>query len=145
MKELYIFCEGQTEQGFCTRVLQPYLFPQHDGLVHPIRIAQKRKSGKIYRGGVNKYQIIRDDMLRAFSAQQRPQVVSIGEFTCQRSRGHVENFRCSRRAAGNRPSSSCPENSLNSLVGRIRIRRLRTLAERGRPRRSSGRAGSHLR
>lgn len=39
MKELYIFCEGPTEQGFCTRVLQPYFFPQHDGIVHPIRIA----------------------------------------------------------------------------------------------------------
>ena len=75
MKELYIFCEGQTEQGFCTRVLQPYLFPQHDGLVHPIRIAQKRKGGKIHRGGVNKYRIIRDDILRAFSAQQRPQIL----------------------------------------------------------------------
>ena len=43
MKELYIFCEGQTEQGFCSRVLQPYFFPNHDGLIHTIRIAHSRR------------------------------------------------------------------------------------------------------
>lgn len=75
MKELYIFCEGQTEQGFCSRVLQPYFFPRHDGLIHTIRIAHSRRKGRISRGGVNKYQIIKDDMLRSFSEHQRPQVM----------------------------------------------------------------------
>lgn len=75
MKELYIFCEGQTEQGFCKRVLQPYFFPDHDGLIHPVLIAHSRRKGRISRGGVNKYQIIKDDMLRSFSEHQRPQVL----------------------------------------------------------------------
>lgn len=39
MKELYVFCEGSTEQGFCQQVLQSSLFPNHDGLVHPVKIA----------------------------------------------------------------------------------------------------------
>jgi len=56
MKELYVFCEGQTEQGFCKRLLQPYFFPDHAGKVHPIRIAHSRKKGRISRGCVNKYQ-----------------------------------------------------------------------------------------
>lgn len=71
MKQLYVFCEGQTEQAFCTRVLQPHFFPNHDGVVHPIRIAHKRRKGVVHRGGVNKYQIIRDDMVRTFRAHQR--------------------------------------------------------------------------
>ena len=75
MKELYIFCEGPTEQGFCNRVLQPFFFPDHDGLIHTVRIAHSRRKGRVSRGGVNKYQIIKDDMLRAFSKHQRPQVL----------------------------------------------------------------------
>lgn len=75
MKELYVFCEGQTEQAFCARVLQPHFFPNHDGLVHPIRIAYKRKKGVVYRGGINKYQILKDDMVRTFRTNLRPQVL----------------------------------------------------------------------
>ncbi|HQZ69544.1 MAG TPA: DUF4276 family protein [Planctomycetaceae bacterium] len=75
MKELYVFCEGQTEQGFCNRVLQPHFFPQHDGMVHPIRIAHSRSKGRVSRGGVNKYQIIKDDILRSLSEHQRPHVL----------------------------------------------------------------------
>ena len=75
MKELYVFCEGQTEQAFCSRVLQPHFFPKHDGLVHPIRIAHKRKKGVIHRGGVNKYEIIKDDMVRTFRANRRPNLL----------------------------------------------------------------------
>lgn len=75
MKELYVFCEGQTEQAFCARVLQPHFFPNHDGLVHPIRIAHKRKKGVVHRGGVNKYQIIKDDMIRTFRANRRSSVL----------------------------------------------------------------------
>lgn len=41
MKQLYIFCEGQTEQGFCIQVLQPHLFPQGDGLIHTLAVGEK--------------------------------------------------------------------------------------------------------
>ena len=33
MKQLNVFCEGQTEQGFCAQVLQPHLFPSGDGIL----------------------------------------------------------------------------------------------------------------
>lgn len=75
MKELYVFCEGPTEQGFCSRVLQPYFFPDGYGVIHPVRIAHKRKKGFVHRGGVNKYQIIKDDMIDSFRQNQRPQVL----------------------------------------------------------------------
>ena len=41
MKQLNVFCEGQTEQGFCTQVLQPSLFPQGDGVVHTLAVGEK--------------------------------------------------------------------------------------------------------
>ena len=62
MKELYVFCEGQTEQGFCKQVLQPRLFPEHDGLVHTILIAHSRRHGVIHRGGIGKYATLRRDI-----------------------------------------------------------------------------------
>ena len=63
MKELYVFCEGQTEQGFCKQVLGPHLFPENDGLVHTIRIAHSRHHGVIHRGGIGKYATLRWDIL----------------------------------------------------------------------------------
>jgi hypothetical protein len=63
LKELYVFCEGQTEQGFCKQVLGPHLFPEHDGLVHTILIAHSRHHGMIRRGGVGKYATLRQDIL----------------------------------------------------------------------------------
>jgi Domain of unknown function (DUF4276) len=41
LKQLNVFCEGQTEQGFCTQVLQPHLFPQGDGLIHTLAVGAK--------------------------------------------------------------------------------------------------------
>lgn len=70
MKELYVFCEGPTEQGFCTRVLQPYLFPDHDGFVRAPLITHSRKKGKEHKGGVaTHYQPLRDGILRLLSGQ----------------------------------------------------------------------------
>lgn len=75
MKELYVFCEGPTEQGFCQRVLQPELFPQHDGLVHPVKIAHSRRRGVIHRGGVSTYARLRNDVVRQFRQHQREGVL----------------------------------------------------------------------
>jgi len=41
VKQLNVFCEGATEQGFCSQVLQPHLFPQGDGVVHTLAVGQK--------------------------------------------------------------------------------------------------------
>lgn len=41
MKQLNIFCEGQTEQGFCAQVLQPHLFTQGDGIIHTLAVGEK--------------------------------------------------------------------------------------------------------
>jgi hypothetical protein len=41
VKQLNVFCEGQTEQGFCAQVLQPHLFPSGDGIVHTLAVGEK--------------------------------------------------------------------------------------------------------
>jgi hypothetical protein len=41
VKQLNVFCEGQTEQVFCARVLQPHLFRDGTGLVHTLAVGEK--------------------------------------------------------------------------------------------------------
>jgi hypothetical protein len=41
MKQLNIFCEGSTEQGFCVQTLQPHLFPHGDGIIHTLAVGEK--------------------------------------------------------------------------------------------------------
>ena len=74
MAELYVFCEGPTEQNFCKQVLQFAFFPNHDGEVRPIRIAHSRRHGIVYRGGVNNYAVIKNDIHNALNQHQRPGV-----------------------------------------------------------------------
>ena len=40
-RQLVVFCEGPTEQGFCRQLLQPFLFPSGDGLVHTLPVGEK--------------------------------------------------------------------------------------------------------
>ncbi len=63
MKEVYIFCEGATEQRFSTQVLQSHLFPRHDGLIYPLEIEHSRHHGRVTRGGVpGQYATMRRDI-----------------------------------------------------------------------------------
>jgi hypothetical protein len=51
VKELYVFCEGPTEQGFCDQVLGPHLL-QFDFCIHTIKIAHSRHHGIIRAKGM---------------------------------------------------------------------------------------------
>ena len=59
MKQLNIFCEGPTEQGFCTQVLQPHLFPQGDGLIHTLAVGEKDHHHLYGIGRRTKYERVR--------------------------------------------------------------------------------------
>ena len=74
MAELYVFCEGATEQNFCKQVLQPAVFPGHNGHVRPLQIAHSRRHGVVHRGGVNKYTVVKKDILNTLNQHQRPGV-----------------------------------------------------------------------
>lgn len=62
MSELYVFCEGATEQGFCAKVLQPHLFLQGGSQVRTIRTATSKHHGIVSRGGIVKYSALRRDI-----------------------------------------------------------------------------------
>jgi len=74
MKELYAFCEGPTEQGFCKQLLQPHLFPQHEGKIHPIKIAHSKSHGKETRGGVGSYQAMSRDIMNTLKRRSERNV-----------------------------------------------------------------------
>ncbi len=74
MRELYVFCEGPTEQGFCKQVLSPNLFPQYDGCIHTVRIAHSKHHGAVRRGGVGKYASLKRDIQNTLKSRSEKNV-----------------------------------------------------------------------
>lgn len=61
MKNLYVYCEGQTEESFINQVLYPYFF--HVGIVvRPIICQTKRTPTQKYKGGVSDYIKIKKEL-----------------------------------------------------------------------------------
>ncbi|HCR74291.1 MAG TPA: hypothetical protein DIW26_08000 [Ruminococcus sp.] len=61
MKNVFIYCEGQTEESFVNAVLYPY-FSNIDIYVTPIIHKTKRTPTKSYKGGVIDYKPIKDEL-----------------------------------------------------------------------------------
>ena len=59
MRQLYIFCEGQTEQIFCAQVLQPHLFLHGDGFIHTLAVGEKNNRHIYGIGRRSKYEKVR--------------------------------------------------------------------------------------
>lgn len=63
MKNVYIYCEGQTEESFVNTVLYPY-FSKMDIYVTPIIHKTKRTPTGSYKGGVMDYAPIKKELLK---------------------------------------------------------------------------------
>ena len=61
MKNVYIYCEGPTEETFINEVLYPY-FLNVGIIVRPIICTTKRTSLKKYKGGVSDYNKIKSEL-----------------------------------------------------------------------------------
>ncbi|MBR3318822.1 MAG: DUF4276 family protein [Atopobiaceae bacterium] len=61
IRNVYIYCEGQTEEAFVNEILAPYL-RQLKIYAWPIIAATKRSSRKKYRGGIMRYDRIRHEL-----------------------------------------------------------------------------------
>ena len=61
MKNVYIYCEGQTEESFIREILYPY-FLNTGTVVHPIICATKRTVNQKYKGGVSSYAKIKKEL-----------------------------------------------------------------------------------
>ena len=60
---LYIYCEGQTEESFINKVLSPYLL-RAKVYARPIVCETKRTVSKKFKGGVSDYNKIKFELLR---------------------------------------------------------------------------------
>lgn len=61
MKNIYVYCEGQTEESFIREVLYPY-FLELGIVLFPIVCATKRTQTKKFRGGVSDYTKIKKEL-----------------------------------------------------------------------------------
>ena len=62
MKNLYIYCEGFTEESFVNSILYPYLM-NAEIYVSPIVCVTKRTGTSKFKGGISSYKKIRDELL----------------------------------------------------------------------------------
>lgn len=74
MKQLIVFCEGQTEQGFCDQVLRPHLFPAGDGIVHTLAVGEKDHHHLYGLGPRTKYPRVRKFIHNTIKQRHGPNV-----------------------------------------------------------------------
>ena len=74
MKLLNVFCEGQTEQGFCRQVLQPHLFPNGDGLIQTLPVGQKDHHHVYGLGSRGSYDRVRKFIVNTIKSRSKPGV-----------------------------------------------------------------------
>lgn len=61
MKNVYIYCEGQTEEAFVNGILFPYFYSENIMTI-PIICQTSRRAGKKHRGGAVNYEKIRHEL-----------------------------------------------------------------------------------
>jgi hypothetical protein len=74
VKQLNIFCEGQTEQGFCSQVLQLHLFPHGEGIIHTLAVGEKDHHHLYGLGRRKKFEKIRKFICNTIRQRQGDQV-----------------------------------------------------------------------
>lgn len=62
MKNIYIYCEGPTEESFVNEIIYPYLLSM-DIFVYPIICTTKRTNSHKYKGGVSSYSKIKKELI----------------------------------------------------------------------------------
>ena len=74
MKLLNVFCEGQTEQGFCRQVLQPHLFPNGDGVIQTLPVGHKDHHHVYGLGSRGSYNRVRKFIINTIKSRSKPGV-----------------------------------------------------------------------
>lgn len=63
MKNVYIYCEGQTEEAFINEIIMPY-FVEQDIYVYPFRCTTSNHHGVKHKGGAVSYGKIKNELNR---------------------------------------------------------------------------------
>jgi Domain of unknown function (DUF4276) len=74
MIRLFFYVEGQTEQGYVTKVLTPYLAQFGVYVAGAILTASGRRHGKTFRGGGHSYAKMRRDLTARLKEHSQPDV-----------------------------------------------------------------------
>ena len=74
MKLLNVFCEGQTEQGFCRQVLQPHLFTNGDGVIQTLPVGLKDHHHVYGLGSRGSYNRVRKFIINTIKSRSKPGV-----------------------------------------------------------------------
>ena len=74
MKNIYIYCEGQSEEAFVNQLLCPYFIPIGICTI-PIICTTKKTGSKKYKGGVQNYEKIHYDLTN-FCKSHRHEIVT---------------------------------------------------------------------
>lgn len=73
--QLVVFCEGQTEQAFCKKVLNPHFFPNSDRAIQTLAVGQTRNDRHIYGLGSDSYKRLRTFITNSFKQRSGSQYV----------------------------------------------------------------------
>lgn len=79
MKNVYIYCEGQTEESFVNEVLYPY-FLNMSIVVSPIVCQTKRTTSKKYTGGVSDYLKIKKELTMICKGHRHEHVTTMFDY-----------------------------------------------------------------
>lgn len=79
MKNVYIYCEGQTEESFINEILYPF-FLGNDIIVYPIICTTKRSVAKKYKGGVSDYNKIKHELSMICKSHRNEYVTTMFDY-----------------------------------------------------------------
>ena len=79
MKNVYIYCEGPTEESFINEILYPY-FLNMGIVVYPIVCTTKRTVSKKYKGGVSDYNKIKRELTMLCKSHQNEYVTTMFDY-----------------------------------------------------------------
>ena len=79
MKNVYIYCEGPTEESFINEILYPY-FLNRDIAVYPIVCTTKRTPWKKYKGGVSDYNKIKRELTMLCKSHRNEYVTTMFDY-----------------------------------------------------------------
>lgn len=79
MKNIYIYCEGQTEEAFVNELITPY-FLNRGFFIYPIICITKQSKGRKYKGGVSSYQKIKNELTKIAKGHPHEHVTTMFDF-----------------------------------------------------------------
>ncbi len=79
MKNVYIYCEGPTEESFINELLYPY-FLRAEIAVYPIICTTKRTISKKYKGGVSDYNKIKRELTNICKSHKNEYVTTMFDY-----------------------------------------------------------------